>query len=337
MRHRIASVFITVALLSGCGDHGASGSKPAIRLITTRGSLLNMAVYLAKALGYYDQEGIAVSIDEVPDASKSMQSVIGGSSDIATGGFMSVVTMNAEHRPIQAFFVLDRYPAILALVSPRAQHRITRIQDLNGATVGVSGPGSDEHMMVNFVCSKNGADLTRVSVIAVGAGMSKAMAFEKGSIDVVAATGTALSLIQKRHPGLSSLFDLRSREGIRKYLGFDDLAYTALLARGDWIRMHRESVRGMARAARRASDWARSHSASEIRGLLPDSIRTADAAVDTEAIASTVPMLSPDGRFRPEHLRAARDILAVSNRSVSTRQADLSGSYTNEFVESEGR
>ena len=192
-------------------------------------------------------------------------------------------------------------------------------------------------MMVKVVCSRNRADPAKVSVIAVGAGMSKALAFEQGSIDVVAATGTALSLIEKRHPGISSLFDLRSREGIRKYLGFDDLAYSVLLARADWIHTHRESVRGMARPTRRGSDWVRAHSAAEIRGLLPVSIQTADAAVDTDAIAFTVQMLSPGGRFRPEHLQAARDILAVSNRSVSTAQADLSGSYTNEFVEGEGR
>jgi NitT/TauT family transport system substrate-binding protein len=337
MRHRISSLLITITLLSGCGDHGGPGSERTIRLVTTRGSLLNMAVYVAKALGYFEQEKIAVSIDEVASAARTMQSVIGGSSDVATGGFLSVVSMNADHRPIEAFFVLDRYPGILALVSPRAQHRITRIQDLDGATVGVSGPGTDEHMMVNFVSSRNGADLAKVAVIAVGTGMSKALAFEQGSIDVVAATGTALSLIQKRHPGISSLFDLRSREGIGQFLGFDDLAYSVLYAQAGWIRTHRESVRGMARATRRGSDWVRTHSAAEIRRLLPASIRTADADVDTDAIASTVPMLSPDGRFKPEHLDAARDILAVSNRSVQTREADLSGSYTNEFVEGQGR
>ena len=87
-----------------------------------------MAVYVAKALGYYDQGKIAISIDEVASAARTMQSVIGGSSDVATGGFLSVVSMNADHRPIQAFFVVDRYPGILALVSSGAHHRITRIQ-----------------------------------------------------------------------------------------------------------------------------------------------------------------------------------------------------------------
>ena len=296
-----------------------------------------MAVYIAKALGYYEQEGVSVSIDEVASAAKTMQSVVGGSSDIATGGFISVLTMNAEHRPIEAFFVLVRYPAILGIVSPRAHRQIRRIGDLEGATVGVSGPGSDEHMMVNFVCARHGANPKKVIAVAVGTGMSKATAFDQGTIDVVAATGTALSLIQKRYPGVLGLFDLRSREGIRKYLGFDDLAYSVLYAKADWIREHRQPVSGIVRATNQASDWARTHSAAEIRGLLPASIRTADAAVDMDGIASTVPMLSPDGRFRPEHLDAAREILTVSNPALSTRTADLTHSYTNEFFKSEVR
>ena len=187
-------------------------------------------------------------------------------------------------------------------------------------------------MMVNFVCSRNGVNSTKVIAVAVGTGMSKAMAFEQGTIDVVAATGSALSLIQKRYPGVSSLFDLRSREGVREYLGFDDLAYSVLYAKADWIRDHRESVSGIVRATNRASDWARTHSPTEIGGLLPASIRTADAAVDMDAIASTVQMLSADGRFRPEHLEAAREILAVSNTSLSTETVDVTRSYTNEFL-----
>src|SRR5690348_4901690 len=93
MTYRTAVVFLAVTIIAGCGTHKGYVRKPAVRLVTTRGSLLNMAVYIGKALGYYDQEGVSVSLDEVASAPKTMQSVVGGSSDVATGGFMSVVGM----------------------------------------------------------------------------------------------------------------------------------------------------------------------------------------------------------------------------------------------------
>jgi len=119
--------------------------------------------------------------------------------------------------------------------------------------------------------------------------------------------------------------------------GREDLASSVLYAKLDWISAHRESVARMVRATSRASEWARNHSASEIRELLPASIRTDDAAVDTDAIGSMVAMMSPDGKFRPEHLDAAREILTVSDPSLRIRTADVSHSYTNEFLKLEVR
>src|SRR5689334_12590190 len=130
MTCRIASVFFVIAFLAGCSGHNASAKKPAIRVAMTRGSLLYIPVYLAKALGYFDQAGIAVSFQEMSGAPKSMQSLLGGSSDVGSGGFMSVVMMNARHKPVQAFYVLFRYSAFIGLVSPVAQKSISRIEDL---------------------------------------------------------------------------------------------------------------------------------------------------------------------------------------------------------------
>src|SRR4051812_16845164 len=118
MRSGFVSVFLICGLLAGCRSDGEFAEKPAIRLATTGGSLLYMPVYLAKALGFYEQEGVSVVIDEFASAPRSMQSLVGGSSDVAAGGFMSVVSMNAERRPVQAFLLLVRYPAMAALVSP---------------------------------------------------------------------------------------------------------------------------------------------------------------------------------------------------------------------------
>jgi NitT/TauT family transport system substrate-binding protein len=152
---RAGSVLLIVALLPACTGHRGAAEKPSVHVAVTRGSLLFMPVYLAERLGYYEQEGIAVSLQEMSGAPKSMQSLLGGSSDVASGGFMSVVMMNAERRPVQSFYVMFRYSAFVGLVSPSAHKSITRIEDLDGATVGVSSPGSDQQVLMEFLCARH--------------------------------------------------------------------------------------------------------------------------------------------------------------------------------------
>jgi NitT/TauT family transport system substrate-binding protein len=332
-RSGAASVFLTFTLLAGCGSDHGSDKKPAVRLAVTRGALLFMPVYLAQSLRYYDQEGLDVYLQEMAGAPKSMQSLLGGSSDVGSGGFMSVVMMNAERRPVQAFFVLFRYSAFIGIVSPKAHKSITRIEDLDGTTVGVSSPGSDQQMLLNFICFSHGVNPAHVKVVAVGAGMSAAMALEHGTVDAGVDSGTTVSLIRKRHPNTAILFDLRSREGLQKYLGVEDLAHSVLYAKADWIREHPDLAGRIVRATFRGSEWARTHSPAEIRDHLPASMLTGDPEIDLDAIASMTPLLSPDGMFSPEHLEAARKILAVSNELIRSGQAaDLSHSYTNQFI-----
>ncbi|HKD09149.1 MAG TPA: ABC transporter substrate-binding protein [Bryobacteraceae bacterium] len=332
-RIRVVSVFLTFTLLTGCGSDHQSAKKPAVRLAVTRGGLLYIPVYLARSLGYYDQEGLDVSLQEMAGTPKSMQSLLGGSSDVGSGGFMSVVMMNAERRSVQAFFVLFRYSAFIGLVSPNTQKSITRIEDLDGTTVGVSSPGSDGQMLLNFICLSRGVNPAHVKVVGVGAGMSAAMALEHGTVDAGLDSGMNVSLIRKRHPNTAILFDLRSRAGLQKYLGVEDLAQSVLYAKADWIRDHPDTVRRIVRATFKASEWARSHSPAEVRDRLPSSLLSGDSEVDLDAIGSMIPLLSPDGMFSPEQLEAARKILAVTNESIRTGQAaDLSQSYTNQFI-----
>jgi hypothetical protein len=63
---------ISLLLLMSCGT--SSQEAPSIRLAVTRGSLLYLPVYLAGPLGFFQQEGVSVTLEETASAPKSMQS-----------------------------------------------------------------------------------------------------------------------------------------------------------------------------------------------------------------------------------------------------------------------
>src|SRR3982751_5655742 len=70
---------VLFTILCGCGAGQPKAGKTTVRLATTRGSLMFFPVHVAKSLGYYDEEGVDLMIDETASAPKSMQSLLGGS------------------------------------------------------------------------------------------------------------------------------------------------------------------------------------------------------------------------------------------------------------------
>jgi len=271
-------------------------------------------------------------IDETASAPKSMQALLGGSADVVAGGFMSILRMRAEDRPIQAFLLLVRDPGYVALVSPRATRRITQVEGLRGATVGVSSPGSDQHQILNYILSRHGLKPDDVRAVSVGAGMSAAMALEQGTIDVGMAYGATVSQVRKRHPNIVTLFDLGSLEDRRKLLGVGEVAHSVLFANSDWIRKYPDVVSRITRATLGAVKWSSAHTPEEIRARLPDSMRTDDPAVDADAIRSVTATLAPDGLFKPEHIESTCQILSVSDERFSGSASRFSSAYTNQFV-----
>jgi NitT/TauT family transport system substrate-binding protein len=240
--------------------------------------------------------------------------------------------MYAERRPVQAFLLLVHDPGYVALVSPRASRPIRQIEDLHGATVGVSSPGSDQHQILNFILSKHGLKPDDVNVVGVGAGMTHTKALEQGTIDVGMAYGTTVSQVQKRQPKASILFDLRMAEDRRKHLGVGEIAHSVLYSKSDWMQNHRDTVTRIARATMSAVKWSTSHTPEEIRARLPESMRTSDPAVDGDAIRSVAATLGSDGMFRPEHIESTRKILSVSQERIRESTSNFSAVYTNEFL-----
>jgi NitT/TauT family transport system substrate-binding protein len=305
-----------------------------VRLATTRGSLMFFPVYLGNSLGYYGQEGVNLIIDETASAPKSMQGLLGGSADVVAGGFMSVLRMRAEDRPIQAFLLLVRDPGYVALVSPNTTRSIPQVESLGGATVGVSSPGSDQHQILNYILSRRGLKPEDVRVVGVGAGISAAMALEQGTIDVAMAYGTTVTRAKKRQPNIVTLFDLGLLEDRRKLLGVGEVAHSVLFANSDWMQKHPGLVSRIARATQRAVDWSLTHTPEDIRARLPDSLRTDDPDVDADAIRSVAATLAPDGLFKPEHIESTCRILSASDKKFSASDSRFSSTYTNQFVTS---
>ncbi len=105
-----------------------------------------------------------------------------------------------------------------------------------------------------------------------------------------------------------------------------------LYTKADWIRANRETTQKLARAITRTLTWMHEHSPQEIAGKTPKTFRGEDDALYVDALASSMPMFSPDGVMAADGANAVRTLLAGSMEKVGGAAIDVAKTYTNEFV-----
>src|SRR3954447_23873695 len=118
--HRRAAIS---AILSGplisCGGALRRSERPVVRLAVTRGSFLFLPVYVAGPLGHFDAGQLTIQLEEAASVSKSAQSLLGGSCDIATASLLRPLMLAAGGQRVKAFVTTQNQPGFVAAVSPR--------------------------------------------------------------------------------------------------------------------------------------------------------------------------------------------------------------------------
>lgn len=314
--------WVSLLLLTGCAKPHAA----AIRLALQPPSANNYPSYLAQWLGFYNAEGVEVSISQIAGASKVLEAVIGGSAESGGGVYEQTIQMAAEGREVVSFVSLLRSPNF-ALVSTR----VKTIPELRGKSVGVSSVGSPSQFYLNYMVTGAGLRADEVSTVSTGMGATSLAAVEHGQVDAAVLFGSAITALQSRNPDVAILADTRTAEGLKKIFGVEDYPASCLLARGEWLRSNPDAAKKMTRAVLKALAWIHNHSAEEIFAQVPAEFRTGDRAAEIEAIRVAKPMYSIDGKISPESAEAVRRVLAGSLPKVRDAKIDLALTYSNPF------
>jgi NitT/TauT family transport system substrate-binding protein len=312
----------------------ASCSRPARQNLPVRlavggqAQLIYLVATLAQELGYYRDETLEVTIQDFPGGSKSLEALLGGSTDVVCGFYDHTIQMAAQGKNVRAFLSVLRYPGLVA-VAPR----ISKIEDLKGKIVGVSSAGSSTHMFLNYLLASHGISRGAVSIASIGMSSTAVAAMTHANVDAAIMTDPALGILLEKMPDLKILADTRTAAGTREVFGVDEYPSVVLYSTASWLASHREEARHMAHAGLRTMDWLRSSSPSQIRDRLPAQFRTGDETVDMAGIEALKAMLSRDGKLNLDAAAAVRKVLSVSIDNVRTANINLADTFTNEFAQ----
>lgn len=324
---------VALCAAAACNRQNAS-QGPTVRMVAgSTTDMVYLPTTLAQRLGYFDAEGLNVTITDTAAGSKSLEALLGGSADVVTGFYDHAVQMAAEGRAVKAFVLIGRYPGAVAVVSPEGRKKIRRIEDLRKATVGVTAPGSSSHFFINYLLTTHGMPLDDVGVVGTGGGASRVTALERSKVDVGVLFEPGVTRLLRRAPEAAVLVDTRTAEGVRSVFGTDVYPSSVLYTTGPWLEKNPDTARRLTRAIVRTLQWIQSHTAEQIAEKMPPEFRGEDPDVYVEALRHSLPMFSPDGVIDQAGAVAVLKVLSVSSPKVRNANVDLAKTYTNEFLE----
>ena len=325
---------IFLALCVGLAGCGSKSGVPKVRIANLGVGLqtMHMPISLAQTLGYFKEEGIDVTLENLPSNSKTLQALVGGSVDVAGIAYMQTIQMAAEGQRLRTFFLMTQRSSAVLVVAPAANAQIRRAEDLKGAVIGVPSPGSPTHVNINYFLLRHGVKSTEVSAVGIGVAASAVAAVESGRIDAAAVSNGDHFRLLRRDPSLRILLDTSSAEGMRDAYGTDVLPVGALAAKAEWLDRNPDTARRLARALARANQWILTHTPVEIRERFPEGLRSEDAAADIEIIRWSLPGITAGGRMPEGAPEAMKRVLDAAIDNVRNAKIDLGATWTNAFL-----
>ncbi len=320
-------------LLAGCATP-PNTNKVRIANVGAGLQTYSMPITLADTLGFYKAEGLDVVLENLPNTTKAVQALVGGSADVAGIIYQQTLQMVAEGQRLRAFFIMNNKDSKVLIVAPAAQARIRRLEDLKGALVGVSAPGTTTHLWMASYLASRGLPASSYSLVSIGTSAQAIAALESGRIHAAGLAGGDHFRLLHRHPGLLVLADTSTPAGMRESYGSNGFAGGTLSASVDWLAANPDTARRLTRALLRTHQWIASHSPEEILAKLPPGLHSADPAADVQILRWSLDAYTPDGALPPGAHHAMQQIVDANLQNVHASRIDQSSVWTGEYLPS---
>jgi NitT/TauT family transport system substrate-binding protein len=122
-----------------------------------------------------------------------MQALVGGSVEYAGTAFDVALQAAANGQPTIRFASTGRLPLFALAVAPGRAGELTSVAALGGTTVGISGLGNADHVLLLYLLDRAGVDPATVSFATIGTNLYDAV--RVGQVDAAMVQEPALTLI----------------------------------------------------------------------------------------------------------------------------------------------
>jgi NitT/TauT family transport system substrate-binding protein len=266
----------------------AVGSKP--------GNLVYLHIDLARALGYFEQEGLDVSYHYFEAGTSAAEAINAREYDFSANSIDHAITLRGKGGQLQMIASFTDLPCVTLVVRRDLRPQIRSERDLKGRRIGVTAIGAGTHVLAASILHQAGYSLRDVEVVPVGSGDSFIAAMKQKRIDAGMATDpTTTRLLMSGDASI--LLDMTDPDetGVVFHGPYQ---FTGLLTRPDIIRDRPAVAQAMVNAVVKAARYIRGHSAADIAASLPP-VLAGDRYIYVKSLEHSRPSFAKDGMLTP--------------------------------------
>lgn len=260
----LAFLLLSLCLcFAGCGSKKTEKEKLVkVTLNEVTHSIFYAPQYVAMEKGYFEDEGIELSVDTGFGADKTMTAVISGNADI---GFMgpeaAVYQYNEGNNDYAVCFAQLTQRAGNFLVS-REKIKDFQWKDLKGKDLIGGRKGGMPQMILEYILKENGLDPEKdVNLIQNIDFANTSGAFSGGTGDFTVEFEPNATLLENQGTG-----------HVVASLGVDSgfVPYTAYCAKKSYLKKNPEIIQGFTNAIAKGQTYVKNHSPEEIAAVIKD-------------------------------------------------------------------
>ncbi len=287
---------LALAAAAGCGGAEAAGkTRVRIAVGSKPGNIVYLPVDLARALGYFEQEGLDAQFRYFEAGTSAAEALAAGEYDLSANSIDHAIKMQGDGRRLQMVASFTDYPCVTLVVRKDLSAQIRSERDLKGRRIGVTAEGAGTHVLAASILHHAGYSLRDVEIVPVGSGDSFIAAMAQKRIDVGMATDpTTTRLLMSGAASIRLDMTTPDETGL---IFNGPYQFTGLLVRPDTIRAHPEVVQAVVNATVKALRFIRSHSAAEIAAKLPPAI-VGDSYIYVKSLEHSRSAFAKDGTIQ---------------------------------------
>ncbi len=324
----------TALILSACGTTtGGSTGGAKVHLNIMVGGLskqIYLPNMLAKQLGYFDAQGLDVTLIDEASGQSSEDQVLAGQVDAGSGSYNHTIELQAAGKNMECVVQLDIAPGEAEVVSSKEAGSITTPANLAGKNLGVTELGSGTQTLTQAILKKAGVDPNNAHYVPVGAGDTFIAAMQQGRIDAGMTTEPTISRLVSSGVG-KVLVDLRTPQSTQAALG-GNYPFICVFMKNDYVNSHQAVVQKLVNAYVETLKWISTHTAAEIAAKMPADYYAGDQNLYVTALQNQKAIFSPDGLMPSDGPQTVLGIEQQIGKVTANQQIDLTKTFTNTFA-----
>ena len=219
--------------------------KPASLTIGTPALETNALIYIAADMGYFEKNGLQVTIKEYDSGGAAAPGLMRNEIDLAVASEFVFVNNLLQQHKIRTFGSIDRFENMFLIA--RKDRKIERVTDLKKRTVGVP-LGTSAAFYLGRYLTLHGLGPAGVTILNVRPDHA-ADALAGGDVDAAVTW----------HPYLDRIMDRSGASVIVWPIQSNQLMYWTLIGRADWMGAHRKTIDRLLRSIAQAEKHASLH------------------------------------------------------------------------------